>query len=305
MLDSARQAIERQAPVEAEVCSQAQKWYVRRTLPYRASGGGIDGVIVTFIDITEIRRKADAEIAARSALAASLEHQIDLRVRALRAELFKLAITEERERRAIAGDLHDELCQPLAAAGMRLAKRPQPGSAAARARLLADLVSKAERAARSLMFRISPPVLFDLGLAPALEWLAEETQRTYGIAVDVSVSGDVRGAPLDETVRSVLFRCARELLANVAKHARVDVAQVSVFRDAETLGVCVTDAGVGFDQALLAKPGPKERFGLVSVRERIGFVGGTLAIDSIPGDGTVATLTVPLTRPGEPDPAPL
>ena len=80
----------------------------------------VDGVIITFTDITEIRRKADAEIKARSVLAESLEHQVEARVRALRVELFKLAITEERERRAFATDLHDELCQPLAAASLRL-----------------------------------------------------------------------------------------------------------------------------------------------------------------------------------------
>jgi two-component system, chemotaxis family, CheB/CheR fusion protein len=104
--------------------------------------------------------------------------------------------------------------------------------------------------------------------------------------------------PLDDTVRSVLFRCVRELLVNVAKHAKVDAAEVSIFRDGDRLAVSVTDAGIGFDPALVAQPGPKEHFGLVSVRERIGFVNGTLAIKAIPGDGTVATLTVPVTKPG-------
>ena len=73
-------------------------------------------------------------------------------------------------------------------------------------------------------------------------------------------------------------------------------------RDADRLAVSVTDTGVGFDPALLAQPGPKERFGLISVRERIGFVNGTLAIKAIPGNGTVVTLTVPLTKPGAPVP---
>ena len=110
--------------------------------------------------------------------------------------------------------------------------------------------------------------------------------------------GDIPRTPLDETVRSVLFRCVRELLANVAKHAKVDAAEVSIFRDGDQLAVSVTDAGVGFDPALLAQPGARGRFGLVSVRERIGFVNGTLAIVANPGDGTIATLTVPLKKPG-------
>ncbi len=148
------------------------------------------------------------------------------------------------------------------------------------------------------MFRISPPVLFDLGLMPALEWLAEDMHRTYGLTVNVSESGSAPKAGLDETLRSVLFRCVRELLANVAKHAKVHDAEVLVVHGADDLTVSVTDAGVGFDPALLTAPGATERFGLVSVRERIGFIGGGLAIDAIPGDGTVATLTVPLRKPG-------
>ena len=305
MLHDARKAIDKGVRVEAEVRSDAQRWYIRRTLPYRATDRTIDGIIITFTDITEVKRKAEEEIRARSALAGSLERQIDARVRALRVELFKLAITEERERRAIAMDLHDELCQPLAAASLRLTALPAARSVAARGRTLqtlTDLVEKADRAARSLMFRISPPVLFDLGLTPALEWLGEEMQRTYGLVVNVSERGDVPQAPLDETVRSVLFRCVRELLANVAKHAKVDAAEVTIFREGDQLAVSVTDAGVGFDPVLLAQPGPREHFGLVSVRERIGFVNGALSIRANPGDGTIATLTVPLKKPGAADP---
>ncbi len=225
LIDDARKAVDRQIRVESEVHSDAQRWYVRRTLPFRAPDHTVNGVIITFTDITEIRRKSNAAIEARSAVAESLEGQVEARVRALRVELFKLAITEERERRAIATDLHDELCQPLAAASLRLTALPGGGDIAAHERPLRDvteLVERADRAARSLMFRISPPLLFDLGLTPALEWLAEDMQRTYGLTVNISESGNIPRAPLDETVRSVLFRCVRELLANVAKHAKVD-----------------------------------------------------------------------------------
>jgi two-component system, chemotaxis family, CheB/CheR fusion protein len=141
-------------------------------------------------------------------------------------------------------------------------------------------------------------------LTPALEWLAEEMKRNFGLTVHVSESGPVESLALDDMVRAVLFRCVRELLANVAKHAKVDVAEVSIFTDVDRISVSVTDAGVGFDPALLANAGGRERFGLVSVRERIGFVDGTLAIDANPGDGTVATLTVPVAPAGARAPAP-
>ena len=146
-------------------------------------------------------------------------------------------------------------------------------------------------------------MLFDLGLKPALEWLAEDMQRTYGLRVNVTEVGHVPRTPLDETVSSVLFRCVRELLANVARHAKVDAADVDLPRRQPARGGRhrrrrrVRSGIAGATRA-------QGRFGLVSVRERIGFVNGTLAVDANPGDGTIATLTVPLTAPDAPDPRP-
>jgi signal transduction histidine kinase len=133
-----------------------------------------------------------------------------------------------------------------------------------------------------------------MGLAPALEWLAEEMQRAYHLSVRVNVAGFDEPRGFDVTVRAVLFRCVRELLMNVAKHAQVHAAEVSLSLADDEITVSVSDAGVGFDPRLMADPGSGGRFGLVSVRERVGFVDGTFTIDSVPSDGTVATITVPL-----------
>ena len=123
-----------------------------------------------------------------------------------------------RERHEIATALHDELCQPLAALNLRLTmqQRVAAGDGKPLAELAA-LAETAERAARSLMYRISPPVLFDMGLRPALEWLAEEMQRSYGLSVKVSGDAPGRSLSIDATVLSVLFRCVRELLVNVPR----------------------------------------------------------------------------------------
>ena len=299
MIDEARSAMEQRLVIGSEVSSLDHRWYLKRTLPLTGADDGIDGVIITFVDITEIRRKADAEIAMRSEVAQSIERQVEARMRGLRVELFKLALTEERERRVVATELHDEVCQPLAAASLHLiepaGKVSSPGSKGA-LQTAVLLLEKAERASRSLMYRLSPPILFDLGLTPALEWLAEELHRAFRLTVNVTEIGDAPRDTLDETVRSVLFRCVRELLINVARHAKVQHAEVAVYCEGERLGVSVTDAGVGFDQTLSGGTDAKPHFGLVSVRERIVFVGGELAIKSIPGEGTVARLTVPLSR---------
>jgi two-component system CheB/CheR fusion protein len=299
VIDAARKVIAEHTHAESEVCSdnhhQQQRWYLRRILPYVTQRDKISGALLTFTDITEIHRKTEAEIASKVTRSLSLETQIEERMRLLRVELFKLATSEERERHEIAAELHDALCQPLAAASLRLTSRQPRGRAAAvTPPEVIELIENAERAARTLISRLSPPVLFDMGLGPALDWLAEEMQRSYRL--DVKVTGMELGERLaiDKTVLSVLFRCVRELLVNVAKHAKVHAAEVSITRGEKEITVCVTDAGVGFDSTLLAPPGAGGRFGLVSVRERLGFVAGTFTIESIPGDGTVATITVPL-----------
>jgi signal transduction histidine kinase len=133
-----------------------------------------------------------------------------------------------------------------------------------------------------------------MGLGPALDWLAEEMQRSYRLVVSLNGVEHCERLAIDKTVLSVLFRCVRELLMNVAKHAKVHAAEVSITRGDKDITVRVTDAGVGFDSTLLAQPGAGGRFGLVSVRERVGFVDGTFTIESIPGDGTAATIKVPL-----------
>ncbi|MEZ5741882.1 MAG: hypothetical protein R3E68_22225 [Burkholderiaceae bacterium] len=145
-----------------------------------------------------------------------------------------------------------------------------------------------------MMYRLSPPVLHDLGLVSALEWLAEEMQRDYGLEVTVDSSHSGSFSTLDPTVRALLFRCVKELLVNVAKHAKVSRADLSVSVKRRQVLVKVSDAGVGFSEPVLAQPGVGGRYGLVSVRERIGFIDGDFKIDSIPGNGTVAVLSVPL-----------
>ncbi len=213
----------------------------------------------------------------------------------LTAVMSQLTTVEEQERRDIAIDLHDDLSQLLAAANMRMRSLPKPKDSAEYHQALgevAQLAAQAERSARSLSFQISPPLLFDLGLVPALEALADELQKVHRLTVSVHDDGRPKG--LTMTARSVLYRATRELLINVAKHARVGFADVDVRVDEHLLVISVTDRGVGFDKALLEKRAPGRGFGLVSLRERLQLIGGSFDIDTHPGDGTVATLVLSL-----------
>jgi signal transduction histidine kinase len=103
--------------------------------------------------------------------------------------------------------------------------------------------------------------------------------------------------PLGEGAQVVLFQAARELLANVGKHARASRASLTVARDGETLTVEVADDGIGFDPTAVKPPHVEHGgFGLFSIRERLRLLGGVMTIDSAPGRGTRVRLTAPLER---------
>ena len=114
----------------------------------------------------------------------------------------------------------------------------------------------------------------------------------YGLSVQID--DDDQPMPLDERVAIVLFRAVRELLINVAKHAETDQALVSIRRLDHTLQISVEDEGKGFNPSSPTHLVGTGRFGLFSLRERLEYLNGTFQIQSVPGDGTTAILTVPL-----------
>jgi light-regulated signal transduction histidine kinase (bacteriophytochrome) len=229
-------------------------------------------------------------------IAEELEKRVAQRTEQLRALATDLEAVEERERRQIARDLHDDLGQILSAARIRLTSLRQHETAevAATAMQVDALINRANNAIRSLASQLAPDVLHELGLSPALEWLAEEIEGTFGIKVKVRDDG--RPKPLAPESRSILYRAVRELLINVAKHAQTDSATVEAECRAERVVVTVSDPGVGFEDGA-APPGQRRRLGLISLRERLSHIGGTMQLDSKPGAGTVAVLTAPLERP--------
>ena len=234
-------------------------------------------------------------------IAEELEKRVAQRTEQLRALSADLEVVEDRERRQIARDLHDDLGQILAAARIRLTGLCQHEGAdvSATALQVDALINRANNAIRSLAAQLAPDVLHELGLSPALEWLAEEIEGTF--AIKVTVSDDGLAKPLAHEARSILYRATRELLINVAKHAHTNSARVEAKCQGERVIVTVSDLGRGFDTTAAA-PGPRRRLGLISLRERLSHIGGTLELRSTPGSGTVAVLMAPLSG-GEPDEA--
>jgi signal transduction histidine kinase len=224
--------------------------------------------------------------------------EIDRHREQLRRLATELALAEERERRAIAADLHDHLGQALAFVKLRLAQFA--GDAVfcgfeSSLREILNLVDQAIRYTRTLTGELSPPVLYELGLGPALEWMGEQFSVKHGVRVEVTAARDVPQLP--QATRVMLFKSAHELLTNAVKHARPQRVEVALRREGPTLTVEVTDDGVGFDPAraeAVAASAEAGTFGLFSIRERLRYLGGQLDVRSAPGEGATVTLCVPL-----------
>jgi signal transduction histidine kinase len=126
-----------------------------------------------------------------------------------------------------------------------------------------------------------------------LAWLAEQLQGQYGIPCRFEDDGQPK--PVGDNLRGVLFRAAREVLHNVAKHAQARQVSIRVQRGDGRLRVTIEDDGIGFDAtSLAATAGGGRGFGLFNIRERLAHLGGCLEIQSAPGQGTRIVLVAPL-----------
>jgi two-component system NarL family sensor kinase len=226
-------------------------------------------------------------------LAHSLARRVD-RAHRDRAELLKRALdASEIERRRIAADLHDGTVQELVAASYGLsAARERVGAEdeAAEALQRAEASCRsAVRELRSLLVEIYPPRLHDAGLVSALEDLITPLEQK-GIQATVESPADLR---LPDETTSLLYRTAREALRNAAEHAEARSVRVSLARENGRVTLSVADDGRGFipDDAL-ARPA-EGHFGLRLLSDQVRDAGGTLTIDSTPGDGSKLRVEVP------------
>jgi len=237
-------------------------------------------VVVAFVSDVSKQREAERRI-----------HEYQDRLRRMS---FDAVVTEERERRRIAIELHDRIGQALALAQIKVSSVREELAGDSRAAIdgAVELLEQANVDARTLIFELSPPILYDLGLKEALAWLAEDLEKRHGIKVEVTDDGADK--PLDDAAKSIVFRAVRELVMNVLKHAKAPVASVSLKRIDDHLQIDVQDPGVGFEVSTALEPPSRTGFGLLSIREQITGLGGALNIESAPGRGTVASVRVPL-----------
>ena len=208
----------------------------------------------------------------------------------------ELSLVEERERRSIATDLHDQIGQTLSVIKMRcfeLRDNLKDSNLIRQVDEIRELVKQTIQDTRSLTFELSPPVLYELGLVAAIDWLAEQFQLKHSLKCTVET--DKKPKPLSQDIEIVLFRSVRELLVNIVKHAQAHKVKITIRVNKKNLRIRVTDDGIGFS------PDPKttraykdQQFGLFNITERIRHLGGRVEVDSQRGKGTMVTLVSPL-----------
>ena len=215
----------------------------------------------------------------------------------LRALSNQLSLVEDRERRHLAEAIHDGLAQQLFGlrAQVTLLKYPEKlDDPRAVVEQVLAILDETMTQARTLTFELFPPVLYEVGLAGALEWLGRQFEQRTGIVCEVE---DEDGEPdLPEDLRMMAYQSVRELLNNVRKHAGATRAEIRLCTGDGQVRLTIVDDGEGFDPECAEATVPSASaggFGLFSMRERLRSVGGALRVDSRPGQGCRIDLTFP------------
>jgi signal transduction histidine kinase len=236
-------------------------------------------------------RFTDEDLRIGETFAARAAVAVDLADRVARDALRRVVEGQELERRRLARELHDETGQALTSILLGLKRveeaKTKEDARAAAAELRGEIV-KTLQSVRRLAVELRPKALDDFGLVPALERLADAFSGDSGIAIDVQANLDEARLPAE--VETALYRIAQEALTNVAKHAGAGHVSVVVTRRDGAVTVVVEDDGRGFG----ATGGDGDGLGLVGMKERVGLLGGRLAIESTEGSGTTIVAEVPL-----------
>jgi signal transduction histidine kinase len=217
----------------------------------------------------------------------------------LRALATDLTVAEQTERRRLATELHDYLAQILVVSRMKVAQlltQDHDPEVWKTLQSVDQLLHQSLDYTRSLVSELTPQALYESGLGAAIRWLGDQMRRQGVLNVEIDI--DASELHLPEADAVLLFHSIRELLFNVLKHGKINRASVSMHYAQNILSITVSDQGCGFDVSRLTDD-HSDRFGLLSIRERMTALGGRFDLRSVPGKGTVASLHLPVAVPGE------
>ena len=237
--------------------------------------------------LRDILDKADGVLAKHQD-----DHQLaTIHSERLRSMALARLVAEEDERRTLAGQLQNGLGQDIALVKMRLAALRHSTSVELQESLLAieRLVEEADRSFRSVTYQISPLILYDLGLVPAIEWLAEDLRERFGIELLITDDGQVE--PSDDTLRMIVFRVVRELVTRAARPGWTGQPVLLRHHGGDAQLRVTIECGWPWLEAVDEDPAGD---GLFQLRQRLGHVHATLQVDPVAGRGTTVTVTAPL-----------
>jgi len=227
--------------------------------------------------------------------AQQLNEEIRRHKEKLHALTVELLSVEERQRRDIAYELHENILQLLAMCLYHVRTLGAAEDASDRVGAqneLVDMLNQTMKYTRTLTYQLHPPNLRELGLDAAIAWRLEQYQQEHPIVCQFRGDLELEDVPRD--IRPFLFQATQELLVNIAKHAQADKVELSTWKTEDALCISIEDNGVGFDaDQVTCVTSDFSGFGLFSMRERLDDLGGGLTIDSHMGRGTKVVLTVP------------
>lgn len=203
----------------------------------------------------------------------------------------QLILTEEKERRRIAVVLHDKVNQNLVFSKMRMNDLAQNVSKEINDEMafIYQLIEQCILDISTLVVELSPPILYDLGLQPALEWLVENMQDKTKNTLIIITGHNVPNT-LEEKINILIFHSVRELLFNMIKYSQAKKAEVNIINTDGFIEITVKDNGIGFN---VIEKSILPSFGLFSINQRMEGLGGSFEINSTLNKGTSARMRIP------------
>ncbi|MEW6068819.1 MAG: PAS domain S-box protein [Nitrospirota bacterium] len=255
------------------------KYFDSQGTPIFDNNGNVVQVISSVRDITE-RKEAEE----------NLKNSRDQ----LRNLYSRLQTIREEERVLLSREIHDELGQLLT--GLKIQCRilfngikPEKNEVAAHIDSISQLLDKAIDTVQKISRELRPAILDDLGLLAAIRWQAEEFENRTHIKCEVTMEREEE-IKIDRKTSINLFRILQETLTNIARHARATKVNIILKEKPDRINLIIEDNGIGITEQQIANP---RSLGLLGIKERIQFLGGTFSIQGIHGKGTTVEVSVP------------
>ncbi len=246
----------------------------------RVQNEALKNTVLKLRDAEKVRKKNISKI-----------NKYQKRLRALNADLLK---SEEKERKTIAGFLHDGIGQTLSIANIKLTSllnRELPEQTKKAIAETSELINHAISETRLLTYDLSPPILYELGLIPAIKWKLEQISNKASIHTEF-VSSEEQ-IILDSEISILIFRIITELLINILKHAEASNINVAIKKLKNNYYISVVDNGKGFYLKSPKELNRQAGYGLFSISERMESIDGKFKIKSKVGIGTHVVLIIP------------